>query len=242
MRAGNFRETWEYTVEKVAVNAVMAGAKPEYFPVILALAATSDLTAGQHHLDDLSQRGQRPDPHEIGMNAGIGAIGPYNHANTAIGRAYSLLSQNGQGGSVPGETYMGALGNPLAYSLCFPENEERSPWVPLHVQKGFKPTDSTVSVFVGNRGIQEGFGPRDTWEAKFRRCLAATSHIPPCVIVDPIVARLFAARGIKSKDDLIDWCARERPRHRARLLGRSVDTDAGSAARGRRRRAIRDTA
>ena len=43
--------------------------------------------------------------------------------------------------------------------------------VPLHVQKGFKPTDSTVSVFVGNRGIQEGFGPRDTWEAKFRRCL-----------------------------------------------------------------------
>ncbi|HEY6618641.1 MAG TPA: UGSC family (seleno)protein, partial [Steroidobacteraceae bacterium] len=150
-----------------------------------------------------------PIRNELGMNAGIGAMGPYNHANTAIGRAYSLLSQNGQGGSVPGETYMGALGNPLAYSLCFPENEERSPWVPLHVQKGFKPTDSTVSVFVGNRGIQEGFGPRDTWEAKFRRCLAATSHIPPCVIVDPIVARLFAARGINSKDDLINWCARK---------------------------------
>ena len=209
MRAGNFRESWEYTVEKVAVNAVMAGARPEYFPAILALAASNQTSRqGSTTSQTCFSVVNGPIRNELGMNAGIGAMGPYNHANTAIGRAYSLLSQNGQGGSVPGETYMGALGNPLAYSLCFPENEERSPWVPLHVQKGFKPTDSTVSVFVGNRGIQEGFGPRDTWEAKFRRCLAATSHIPPCVIVDPIVARLFAARGIKSKDDLINWCAR----------------------------------
>lgn len=209
MRAGNFRESWEYTVEKVAVNAVMAGARPEYFPAILALAASNQTSRqGSTTSQTCFSVVNGPIRNELGMNAGIGAMGPYNHANTAIGRAYSLLSQNGQGGSVPGETYMGALGNPLAYSLCFPENEERSPWVPLHVQKGFKPTDSTVSVFVGNRGIQEGFGPRDTWEAKFRRCLAATSHIPPCVIVDPIVARLFAARGINSKDDLINWCAR----------------------------------
>ena len=209
MRAGNFRESWEYTVEKVAVNAVMAGARPEYFPVILALAASNQTSRqGSTTSQTCFSVVNGPVRNKLGMNAGIGAMGPYNHANTTIGRAYSLLSQNGQGGSVPGETYMGAHGNPLAYSLCFPENEERSPWVPLHVQKGFKPTDSTVSVFVGNRGIQEGFGPRDTWEAKFRRCLTATSHIPPCVIVDPIVARLFAARGIKSKDDLINWCAR----------------------------------
>lgn len=209
MRAGNFRETWEFTVEKVAVNAVMAGARPEYLPVILALAASNQTSRqGSTTSQTCFSVVNGPIRNEIGMNAGIGAMGPYNHANTAIGRAYSLLSQNGQGGSVPGETYMGALGNPLAYSLCFPENEERSPWLPLHVQKGFKPTDSAVSVFVGNRGIQEGFGPRDTWEAKFRRCLSATSHIPPCFIVDPLVARLFATRGIKSKKDLINWCAR----------------------------------
>ena len=209
MRAGNFRETWEYTVEKVAVNAVMAGARPEYFPVILALAASNQTSRqGSTTSQTCFSVVNGPIRNEIGMNAGIGAMGPYNHANTAIGRAYSLLSQNGQGGSVPGETYMGALGNPLAYSLCFPENEERSPWVPLHVQKGFEPTDSAVSVFVDNRGFQEGFGPRDTWEEKFRRCLSATSHIPPCFIVDPIVARLFASRGIKSKDDLINWSAR----------------------------------
>ena len=209
MRAGNFRETWEYTVEKVAVNAVMAGARPEYFPVILALAASNQTSRqGSTTSQTCFSVVNGPVRNEIGMKAGIGAMGPYCHANTTIGRAFSLLSQNGQGGSVPGETYMGALGNPLAYSLCFAENEERSPWVPLHVQKGLKATDSAVSVFVGNRYIQEGFGPRDTWEAKFRRCLSATAHLPPCIVLDPIVARLFQARGIHSKQDLIDWCAK----------------------------------
>lgn len=208
MRAGNFRETWEYTVEKVAVNAVMAGARPEYFPVILALAASNQTSRqGSTTSQTCFSVVNGPIRQEIGLNAGIGALGPYCHANSTIGRAYSLLSQNGQGGSVPGETYMGTLGNPLAYSLCFAENEERSPWQPLHVEKGFKPTDSTVSVFVGNRYIQEGFGPRDTWEAKFRRCLAATDYLPPAIVLDPIVARLFEARGIKSKQDLIAWCA-----------------------------------
>lgn len=209
MRAGNFRETWEYTVEKVAVNAVMAGARPEYFPVILALAA-SNTTSRQGSTTSQTCMSviNGPVRHAIGMNCGIGSLGPYNHANTTIGRAYSLLSQNGQGGSVPGETYMGALGNPLAYSLCFGENEERSPWQPLHVQKGFKPTDSTATVFVGNRFIQEGFGPRDNWESKFGRCLSAGADHPPCLVMDPIVARLFAARGINSKQDLIAWCAK----------------------------------
>jgi hypothetical protein len=208
MRAGNFREAWEYTVEKVAVNAVMAGALPEYFPVILAVAATS-ATSRQGSTTSMTCLSvvNGPIRNEIGMNAGIGALGPYCHANTAIGRAYSLASQNLQGGSVPGETYMGALGNPLAYSLCFAENEERSPWLPLHVEKGLKPDESAVTVFVGARYIQEGFGPRDTWEEKMRRCLAATAYLPPFLVLDPIVARLFAARGITTKQQLIEWCA-----------------------------------
>jgi hypothetical protein len=208
MRAGNFREAWEYTVEKVAVNAVMAGALPEYSPVILALAATS-ATSRQGSTTSMTCLSvvNGPIRNEIGMNAGIGALGPYCHANTAIGRAYSLASQNLQGGSVPGETYMGALGNPLAYSLCFAENEERSPWLPLHVEKGLKPDESAVTVFVGARYIQEGFGPRDTWEEKMRRCLAATAYLPPFLVLDPIVARLFAARGITTKQQLIEWCA-----------------------------------
>ena len=78
------------------------------------------------------------------MNSGIGAMGPYNHANATIGRAYGLLSQNLQGGSVPGDTYMGSLGNWYAYTAVLPEAEERSPWQPLHVQQGFKPSDSVA--------------------------------------------------------------------------------------------------
>ena len=203
-----FREYWEYTVEKVAVNAVMAGARPEYFPVILALAA-SGVTAKSSSTTSMANLAvvNGPIRGEIGMNCGIGALGPYNHANVTIGRAYNLLSQNLQGGSVPDESYMGTLGNALAYSFCFAENEEKSPWQPLHVQKGMQPGDSAVSVFFGNRYTQEGYGPRETWQEKMRRCLCAGAHFPPLLVIDPIVARLFADKGIATKQQLIDWCA-----------------------------------
>jgi hypothetical protein len=93
---------------------------------------------------------------EIGMNSGIGALGPYNEANATIGRAYCLASQNLQGGSVPGDTYMGTLGNNWNYTACFAENEERSPWSPFHVDQGFKTGDSTVSIFFGGWYTQSG--------------------------------------------------------------------------------------
>src|SRR5882724_9551931 len=130
MRSTHFREYWEYTVEKVAVNAVMAGARAEYFPVILALAATGGTTRGSSSSAVACMAVVNgPIRREIGMNAGTGAMGPYSHANATIGRAYGLLSQNGQGGSVPGLSYMGNQGNNYAYnSLTFAENEERSPW------------------------------------------------------------------------------------------------------------------
>jgi len=209
LRPASFREFWEFTVEKVAVNAVMAGARPEYFPVILALAASG--VSARHSTTTSSAVVvvvNGPIRNEIGMNSGIGVMGPYNHANVTIGRAYNLLSQNLQGGSVPDESYMGSLGNPLAYSTCLAEAEERSPWIPLHVQKGFAPGDSTVSVFFGSRYMHEGYGPRATWQEKMARTLAAASgHMPPLFVLDPIVARLFAGRGIDTKQKLIDWCA-----------------------------------
>src|SRR5215469_10693895 len=94
MQPTEFRVAWEYTVEKVAVNAVMAGARPEYFPVILALAA-SEVSARSSTSSSASAMVvvNGPIRHQIGMNAGIGALGPYNHANATIGRAYGLLSQ-----------------------------------------------------------------------------------------------------------------------------------------------------
>jgi hypothetical protein len=95
MRSTHFREYWEYTVEKVAVNAVMAGARPEYFPLILALAATG-VTARSSSSSAMAAMAvvNGPIARELDMNAGIGAMGPYNHANATIGRAYGLLSQN----------------------------------------------------------------------------------------------------------------------------------------------------
>ncbi|MGO2112290.1 MAG: UGSC family (seleno)protein, partial [Pseudoclavibacter sp.] len=106
------RGAWSFTVEKVAVNAVMAGAKPAYFPAILALAASGQTARGSTSSSGAAMTVVNgPFRDEVGMNSGIGAMGPYNHANATIGRAYSLLSQNLQGGSVPGETFMGSLGN-----------------------------------------------------------------------------------------------------------------------------------
>lgn len=209
LRPTSGREHWEFTVEKVAVNAVMAGARPEYMPVILALAATG-MTARSSSTTSFATISvvNGPIRNEIGMNSGIGALGPYSHANATIGRAYGLLSQNLQGGSVVGDTYMGSLGNWYAYSAAFAENEERSPWEPFHVQRGFKPADSAVSVFLGGWYTQAGFGPRDTWEQKFRHCLAACEpYLAPVLVLDPIVARGFVERGFDTKWKLIEWCA-----------------------------------
>jgi hypothetical protein len=144
---------------------------------------------------------------EIGMNYGIGAMGPYGHANVTIGRAYGLLSQNLQGGSVPQETYLGSQGNFLSYNATFAENEQASPWEPFHVQHGFRPEDSTVSLFLGGWYTVFGGGPRETWQEKFTRSLQACDpYTGPIIALDPLVARGFVDLGFDTKQKLIDWC------------------------------------
>ncbi|HZM35933.1 MAG TPA: UGSC family (seleno)protein [Burkholderiales bacterium] len=202
-----FREAWEFTVEKVAVNAVMAGCRPEYLPVVLALAASGQ-TARSSSTTSFATLAMVNGPirNEIGMDSGIGVLGPFNHANATIGRAYNLLSQNLQGGSVPGETYMGSLGNWYNYSACFPEAEERSPWPPFHVQKGFKAEESVASVFFGGRYTLAGFGPRETWQEEFRRVFAACEqHLAPLLVLDPLAARGFVELGFDTKEKLAEW-------------------------------------
>src|ERR687887_2248524 len=210
MRATHFREYWEYTVEKVAVNAVMAGARPEYFPVILALAASGASARGSTTSSAAAMAVVNgPIRHELGMNWGIGAMGPYNHANATIGRAYGLLSQNLQGGSVPGLTYMGSQGNNYTYNnLTFAENEERSPWEPFHVQHGFHQSDSTVSLFSGCRHTAFTLGLREAhWQDHVRNLLRGMDpREHPTFVLDPIAARLFIERGrFDTKEKLIDW-------------------------------------
>lgn len=210
MRPTSTREAWGFTVEKVAVNAVMAGARPEYFPVILALAA-SGVSARGSTTSSMAAMAvvNGPVRHEMRMNCGTGALGPYNHANATIGRAYGLLSQNLQGGSVPGETYLGSQGNNYMYnSITFAENEERSPWLPFHVQHGFRPSESTVSVFSGVRSTSYMLGLRETyWQEHVRYLLRGIHpHLAPILVLDPITARQFIDRGgFDSKEKLIRW-------------------------------------
>ena len=162
-------EYWDFDVEKVAVNAVMAGAAPEHFPVLLALASSGD-TGRQSSMSSMGNMVvvNGPIRDEIGMNSGIGAMGPYNYANSAIGRAFGLHSQNLQGGSVPGLSYNGSQGNNFSYNcVTFAENEEASPWEPYHVQYGFEPGESAVTVFYvwGNVWAEH---LRAHWEEKLK--------------------------------------------------------------------------
>ena len=210
MRSNQFRQHWEFTVEKVAANAVMAGARPEYFPVILALAS-SGVSARGSTTSSMAAMAvvNGPIRQKLNMNSGIGAMAPYNHANATIGRAYGLLSQNLQGGSVPGDSYMGSQGNGYAYgTVTFAENEERSPWPPFHVQHGFKTTDSTVSIFTGCRSTAFTLGVREKyWREHVRNMLRGMdAHSAPTFLLDPIAARQFIDRGgFDTKEKFIQW-------------------------------------
>jgi hypothetical protein len=109
---------------------------------------------------------------------------------------------------VPGDTYMGTLGNWYNYSAVFAEAEERSPWTPFHVQHGFEAEESVATVFFGGWYTMAGYGPRATWQEKFKHAFAAAEHyLPPIIVMDPIVARGFAELGYDTKEKLIEWCA-----------------------------------
>jgi hypothetical protein len=148
---GNYFEYWTFTVKDVAVNAVMAGCKPEYMPVLLAVSSTGKeaiSVSDNSFVDAMVINGPVRD--EIGLNYGVGAMGPYAHANTTIGRAWSLIAINlGNCGKV-GTTYMGTVGNPMnLINIVIAENERDSPWQPLSVRKGYKPNENIVSTFEG---------------------------------------------------------------------------------------------
>jgi len=211
MRPTETQEDWTYTVEQVAVNAVMAGARPDCLPVILALAA-SEVTALHSSTSSFAAMAvvNGPIRHEIRMNSGLGALGPFNQANATIGRAWGLLSRNLGGGAVPDITYLGSQGNPLNYAnTCFAENEERSPWEPFHAQKGFKPGESVVSIFRG-RSFTHLLEVREkSWREQFKLLVGGFTPTPRTnltLLLEPIAARALAQReGFESKRKLQQW-------------------------------------
>ncbi len=148
---GNYFEYWTFTVKDVAVNAVMAGCRPEYLPILLAVSSTGKeaiSVSDNSFVDAMVINGAIRD--EIGLNYGVGAVGPFAHANTTIGRAWSLIAINlGNCGKV-GTTYMGVIGNPMnLINMVIAENEKESPWEPFAVRKGYKKNENIVSLFEG---------------------------------------------------------------------------------------------
>ena len=143
------------TVEKVAVNAVMAGCRPAYLPVVLAAveAACTDEFNLHGVLATTYFAGpvivvNGPIRHEIEINCGRNVFGQGSRANLTIGRALQLVVRN-LGGGRPGQVDMATFGQPGKLTCCIGENEEASYWEPLHVERGFDPAQSTVTLFAG---------------------------------------------------------------------------------------------
>jgi hypothetical protein len=146
-------EGWQVSVEKVAINAVMAGCRPEQLPVLLAAVEAFSKggyssTVRSTNSFSFMQVVNGPIAREIGMNSGTYALGPGNRANAAIGRALRLFIYN-LGGGQNEVNLMGTQGNVGSYSFAFAENETASPWEPLHVSRGYKKNESTVTIFTG---------------------------------------------------------------------------------------------
>ena len=163
------------TVEKVAINAVMAGCKPEYLPVVItALEAACTDEFNMHGLlattmpvgPVLIVNG--PICAEIGMNSGLNLLGQGNRANSTIGRALQLVVRN-VGGGKPGGVDRATQGNPGKVGLCFAEDEAGSPWDSLAESRGFPSSASTVTLFPGE-------GPRLLFDQKSRSADSLTRH------------------------------------------------------------------
>ena len=148
------------TVEKIAINAVMAGALPTYMPVLIAAVQSFDDPKTRFDTFEVSTGSWAPFlaingriRNDININCSSGALSPGNIANAAIGRAVGLIVKN-IGGARKAVEDMGVIGNPGKYSLVIGEDEEESPWEPLSVERGFKKEDSVVTLF-GATGLQQ---------------------------------------------------------------------------------------
>jgi hypothetical protein len=144
------------TAEKVAINAVMAGCKPEYLPVVIAAVEGISDPRWSYHGPGTSTGGAAvlmivngPIARELEFNAGDNLFGPGWRANLTTGRALRLCMRN-VCGSLPGLLDRSTVGNPGKLSFVIAENETESPWTPLHVERGFRPEQSTVTIVASN--------------------------------------------------------------------------------------------
>jgi len=198
------------TVEKVAINAVAAGCRPEYLPVVLA--AVEAACTDEFNIHGLLATTMPSSPvivvngpirRAIGMNSGVNVFGQGNRANCSIGRALPLVIRN-VGGGRPGEVDRATFGNPGKLSFCFAEDEEGSPWQPLSVDLGAKPGVDTVTLFPGEgpRSIVDQLSREPDSLARSLALNLRTLHHPKLLLafdcllaIGPEHARVFAAAG-----------------------------------------------
>jgi hypothetical protein len=198
------------TVEKVAINAVMAGCKPEYLPVVLTAveAACTDEFNSHGLLATTMPAGpvlivNGPIRRHLGMNGGINVFGQGNRANSTIGRALQLVIRN-VGGGRPGEVDRATHGNPGKVGFCFPEDEEGSPFEPLSVSLGKPAGVDTVTLFPGEgpRCIVDQISREPESLARTFAVNLRTLHHPKLILVfdcilaiGPEHARVFREAG-----------------------------------------------
>ena len=200
----------ELTVEKIAINAVMAGCLPEYLPWVIA--AVEAICTDEYNIHGVLATTMPvgpviicngPGARAIGMNSGVNVLGQGNRANLTIGRAVQLIIRN-VGGGRPGEVDRAAHGHPGKLSFCFAEDELGSPFTSLAVSRGFDATQNTVTVFTGE-------GPRCVVDQLAREpeqlaqslavCLRTVHHpklpfaFDAVLVLGPEHARVFAQAG-----------------------------------------------
>ena len=175
------------TAEKVAINSVMAGCLPEYFPVVVAAIEAMSEPQFNFHAATVSTMGAAvlvgvngPVAGTLGMKSGVSVFGPGNRANATIGRAVRLVVMNVTG-AVPGDLDKATLGHAGKYSWCMAEAEQASPWEPLHVERGLTAERSAVTVFAGLSPIQVGH--------------EAVEGEPGSILVDLAEGMLLTGRG-----------------------------------------------
>jgi hypothetical protein len=215
----------ECTVEKIAINAVMAGCRPEYLPVVLAAVEgyCTDEFNGHGLLATTYFSGpvvivNGPIATRIGMNSGGNLFGQGNRANATIGRTLQLVVRN-IGGGRPGGVDRATLGNPGKYTFCFAEDEAGSPWEPLSVERGFGVGASTVTLFAGEapRGVVDQLSRTpESLAASLAAAAIGVAHpklalgFDAVLVIAPEHARVFRQAG---------W---SKARVRSEIVGRTV--------------------
>jgi hypothetical protein len=220
------------TVEQVAVNAVMAGCKPEHLPVVLAIAE-STCPIGSTHTFGQFLCVSGPITKEIGMSSGCGMYGPGNRANACIGRAYELIARN-LGGAITGVNRMTSIGSPFEGCRCGAENADALPpgWKGLNEEAGFKKDENVIMVLGhvndGIRGVQfspggyralqksghggiarrlgvKGIPGPHNWLEYLIPEFWACREGPKTIIMVPEMARHLYEIGFKSKEEVYEW-------------------------------------